>query len=107
MSTQRSGGAGRSSRNASRSFSWNAAIEFLEARFGRAARVGALQPMDRQIEHSVSSGLKSPMASGFDPADGFAVEPAAGTLIGIGRIREAVADHPFAGGERRLDGRAT
>ena len=70
----------------------------------RDARRRALSPSSTgRSRISVRSGLKSANGDGFDPPDGLARHAAAGALIGIGRIREAIADHPCAARKRRPD----
>ena len=102
--TQRSGSRWTISRNASRSLVWNARSKSLEARLAGIPRRGACEArFRRQVEHKRQFGLEGMRGRRFDPADGFAVEAPSRALIGISRIREAIGDHPFAGGQCGLD----
>ena len=60
--------------------------------------------IERSIEVQGQVGLQMPMHQFFQCGDGIGVHAPAAALIGIGRIREALADHPAPGIQRRLDG---
>ncbi len=57
----------------------------------------------RQIEQQGEIGLQVSVHPLLELLEFGAVQTAPSSLIGIGRIAEAVADHPLAAGQRRFD----
>src|SRR6185295_12700986 len=80
-------------------------IEALEAVFMRAAaRSRAFQSLTRiKIKHQRQIGRELSERRFLQAIDGIDADTARHALIDIGRIREAVRDHPIALGQRGLD----
>ena len=70
-----------------------------------AAQFDPLQPeLDRHVEDQSEVGRKIADRNAFEPFDQPLIDLAEDALIDARGIGEAVADHPFAGIERRQDG---
>ena len=93
---QRSGLRLAISRNAWRSLSWKSRSKFSKRDSAPPRAAGALQAgFDVEVQNQSEIGLEIVQHDGIDAPDGFARQPAARALIGIGGIGEAVARSPI------------
>ena len=80
-------------------------VHFLVAVLAAGARFSPGEALlDGQIEDEGEVGLQAAGDERLQRLDGFAPQPLRIALIGHGRVHEAIADHPGAAGQGRLDG---